>query len=242
MALPRWLRASDFEFRYRSPLNLAHFAIAYFAYYFDDINIVQGMVWWVADGNESRARTISHLIFAFGALLVGLAAAIRTWASAYIRSSVVHDRDMHVTRLVADGPYRWVRNPLYLGTFLLTIGIGFLMSRLGFAILVIGGIIRILRLIGREEAEFESQQGDTFREFCRRVPRLIPALSPRVPAGGIEPNWDQAFWGEAFMWGFFLAMVVFAVTLQTRITWTVMGLALAIWFLQNILRLGRRPA
>lgn len=242
MALPRWLRASDFEFRYRSPLNLVHFAIAYFAYYFDDINIVQGMVWWFADGDESRARTISHLIFAFGALLVGLAAAIRTWASAYIRSSVVHDRDMHTTSLVADGPYRWVRNPLYLGTFLLTVGIGFLMSRLGFAILVIGGGIRILRLIGREEAEFASQHGERYREFCRRVPRLIPALRPRVPAGGIEPHWGQAFWGEAFMWGFFLGMLVFAVTLQTRITWIVLGGALAIWFLQNILRLGRNTA
>jgi protein-S-isoprenylcysteine O-methyltransferase Ste14 len=242
MAFPKWMRASNFEFRYRSPLNLAHFAVAYFAYYFDDINIAQAVVWWLAGDDEIRARTLSHLIFAFGAFLVGLAAAIRTWASAYLRSDVVHDRNLHTSALVADGPYRRVRNPLYLGTFLLTVGIGFLMSRLGFAILVIGGVIRIMRLIGREEAQFEAQQGDAFREFCRRVPRLIPALAPRVPAGGLPAHWGQAFWGEAFMWGFFLAMIVFAVTLRTRIAWIVMAVALGIWFLQSILRLGRKPA
>jgi protein-S-isoprenylcysteine O-methyltransferase Ste14 len=240
MAFPRWLQATDFEFRYRSPLNLAHFAVAYLAYHFDDINIVQAVVWWAAAGDEVRARTLSHLIFAFGALLVGLAAALRTWASAYLRSDVVHDRDLHTNALVAGGPYRWVRNPLYLGTFLLTIGLGFLMSRLGFAILVIGAAIRIMRLIGREEAQLKAQQGDAFREFFRRVPRLIPALTPRLPAGGLAAHWGQAFWGEAFMWGFFLAMIVFAATLQTRITWIVMAVALGIWFLQNILRIGRR--
>jgi protein-S-isoprenylcysteine O-methyltransferase Ste14 len=242
MALRRWLQATHFEFRYRSPLNLAHFAIAYLCYYLDDINVVQAVVWWAADGDEVRARTLSHLIFAFAALLVGLAAVIRTWAAAYLRSAVVHDRQLHTNAIIAEGPYRRVRNPLYLGTFLLTIGLGSLMSRLGFAILVIGAAIRIARLIEREEAELEAQQGDRFREFCRRVPRLIPALTPRIPAGGVAPHWGQALWGEAFMWAFFAAMVVFAITLETRVTWMVMGVALAIWFLQNILRLGRRPS
>ena len=39
-------------------------------------------------------------------------------------SSVVHDPRVHDSRLVADGPYRYLRNPLYLGDVLVAFGIG----------------------------------------------------------------------------------------------------------------------
>jgi protein-S-isoprenylcysteine O-methyltransferase Ste14 len=240
MALPKWLQASEFEFRYRSPLNFVHFAIAFLAYYVDDINVVQAVVWWFAGSDEERARTLSHLIFGLGALLVFLAALIRTWAAAYLGSHIVHDRNLRANAIVADGPFRYLRNPLYLGTFLLSVGLGLLTSRLGFVILVGGAIIRILRLIGREEAILQAEQGETFREYRRRVPRLLPALTPRVAASGMQPSWGQAFWGEAFMWGFFAGMATFAVTLRTRPTWIVMGAALLLWFLQSILGIGRK--
>jgi len=42
----------------------------------------------------------------------------------YLHSSVVNDRQLHPERLVANGPYRWVRNPLYLGNILLAFGWG----------------------------------------------------------------------------------------------------------------------
>jgi len=45
-------------------------------------------------------------------------------AEAYLHSSVVHDSQLHSDRLVADGPYRRVRNPLYLGNILLAFGLG----------------------------------------------------------------------------------------------------------------------
>src|ERR1700733_9109607 len=70
--------------------------------------------------------------------------------------------------------------PAYLGTFLLSIGLGLLTSRLGFVILVGGAILRILRLIGREEAILQAEKGESFREYRRRVPGLLPALTPRA--------------------------------------------------------------
>lgn len=226
------MKATEFEFRHRSLLNLVHFWIAFQLYSVDQVNIVWAFVRW----NNPRGDFIARIVFGFGALLVGVAASVRTWAAAYLRSDVVHDTALHTETLVADGPYRHVRNPLYLGTFLMCVGLGLLASRSGFVVLAVGAAIRILRLIGREEAELEKEQGERFREFCRRVPRLLPSLRPRIPAAGLKPQWGQAFRGEAFMWGFFLTMACFTITLLDRVAYVLSGATLLLWFLQRAVR------
>jgi len=112
----------------------------------------------------------------------------------------------------------------------MSVGLGFLASRSGLVVLAVGAAIRILRLIGREEAELEKQQGERFREFCRRVPRIFLSFRPRIPAAGLKPQWGQAFRGEAFMWGFFLTMVGFTITLQDRVAEMLAGATLVLWF------------
>src|SRR5262249_49124499 len=72
---------------------------------------------WIApavDPDKGQGLFWLRMIFGCGALLVFLAAALRTWATAYLRAEVVHDASQHSEALVADGPYRYVRNPLYL--------------------------------------------------------------------------------------------------------------------------------
>ena len=226
------MKASEFEFRHRSLLNLVHFWIAFQLYSVDHADIVWAFVPW----NNPQGKAIARVIFGFGALLLGLAAVVRTWAAAYLRSDVVHDTALHAEALVADGPYRHVRNPLYLGTFLMSVGLGFLASRSGFLVLAVGAAVRILRLIGREEAELEKHQGERFREFCRRVPRLLPSLRPRIAAAGLRPQWGQAFRGEAVMWGLFLTMVAFTITLQDRVAEALAGATMVLWFVQRVVR------
>ena len=63
-------------------------------------------------------------MFASGAALVFVAALLRTWATAYLRTEIVHDAPQHAEALVADGPYRYVRNPLYLANLPLIAGVG----------------------------------------------------------------------------------------------------------------------
>ena len=103
-------------------------------------------------------------------------------------------------------------------------------------VLAAGAAIRILRLIGREEAELEKQQGERFREFCRRVPKIVPSFGARIPAAGLKPRWGQAFRGEAFMWGFFLTMVAFTLTLQDRVAEMLAGVTLVLWFFDRAVR------
>ena len=130
--------------------------------------------------------------FAFAALLVVLAALIRTWAAAYLRSSVVHDGQLHTDALVASGPYRYVRNPLYIGGLLLSVGMGMVASRTG-AIVIIGGALAItLALIDAEERHLTAAQGESYAAYRRSVPRLVPSLTPRLPAANLAPRWTHA--------------------------------------------------
>ena len=79
-----------------------------------------------------NADLLARVLFAFAAVLLIAAALIRTWASAYLRSDVVYAADIQTRSLVADGPYRHVRNPLYFANLLMAIGMGAMASRIGF--------------------------------------------------------------------------------------------------------------
>ena len=223
------MRATEFEFRHRAVLNLVQIWLAFQMYVFDHKNVV----WAFFPRNTARGAVLARLILSGATALVGAAAAIRTWATAYLGSEVVFDLNLHTSRLIADGPYRYVRNPLYLGTLLLSIGLGFLANRIGFMILTVGAVFRILRLIGREEKELEQQQGTQFVRFTQTVPRLLPAIYPRIPSAGLAPRWAQAFRAEAFMWGFFVTMAAFAITLRVSVAWTLGLLTLVLWIAQR---------
>jgi phospholipid methyltransferase len=130
---------------------------------------------------------------------------------------------MHTSRLVTDGPYRYVRNPLYFGNILLAIGFGLMASRIGFAILVLGIIAFDYRLILREEAGIVASYGDDFRAYCSAVPRLLPAVRPKLPAGGGVADWPDGVLGEAFMWVMAAAVVAFAITLKLNLYFVVLA-------------------
>jgi protein-S-isoprenylcysteine O-methyltransferase Ste14 len=234
------VKAGAFEFRYRFWIFGALFWIAFSCYAVDHQNVTQWLLHRLAPGldpDAPRGRHVLQAVFGFGALLTFVGAAIRTWATAYLRSAVVHDGVVHAEGLVADGPYRRVRNPLYLGTQLLMFGMAFAASRLGAFVLVAGGFLFHLRLIGREEAALDAEQGERFRAYCARVPRLLPRLTPRVPAAGRTPNWAQGFAAEGFMWLFGIALVVFAITLDGRSL--TIGSAVAVvlyWVLVTLIR------
>lgn len=143
-----------------------------------------------------------------------LAALVRTWGSAYLGRDVVHDQAVHSETLHADGPYRHVRNPLYLGNVLMGIAMSIFAPPIGSPLILIGIPVFCYRLIGREEAALESQQGDSYRAFMRAVPRLWPSVRARIPAGGGKPDWINGLASEAFFWSYALGVLGFTLSLN----------------------------
>ncbi len=230
------MRATAFEFRYRFLIITAVYLLGFGCYRIDPRNVSQALLSTVGQGDNLLSI---RLLIALGAVIIGCGALIRTWATAYLLKDVVHDMALHSDRLVADGPYRHVRNPLYLGSFLMSVGMGLLASRLGFFVIVFSNLIFYMRLIFREEAQLHATQGDSYARFVQAVPRFWPSFTPRLPASGRAPEWGQAFLGEAFIWAFAVATMSYAVTLSTAITDVIIGLALT-WYALTQLALRRK--
>lgn len=240
------MRATEFEFRYRLFIIVALFVSGFWCYSLDSLNVATMFAQWLmghpVEPDVLSDRHVVQAILAFGTALAVLAALVRTWAAAYLRSEVVHDAKIHGEELVADGPYRYVRNPLYLGGVLFAVGFAMTASRVGFVVIVGGLTLFYYRLIAREESLLRETQGESYHQFLALVPRLMPSLSPRVAAGGLAPRWGQAVIGETFMWLFAVAVTYLAVTLNQRVflTMTVSGVAASLFAKVVLWRKGAR--
>lgn len=222
--------ASNFEFKYRFWIFGALFWLAFATYSIDPQTSGVALAEWVGRLRGVPPTDIDfHVTFAIAAVFCIAAAALRTWGTAYLNSKVMVDMRLHTTRLVAEGPYRYVRNPLYLGNILLGIGFGLMSSRIGFFILVLGMIFFDCRLILREETGILASQGESYRAYCAAVPRLFPAFRPRVPSAGATPGWGDGMLGEAFMWVLALSVLAFAITLNQRVFFAVLGSAFVVY-------------
>ena len=222
------MRATDFEFRHRFWLITAAFLIAFGCSWFDHVSAGAAVAGLLA-GHPLQLGSAAdrHLLqdaFAAAAALILLAALVRTWGAAYLRSEVVHDHGLRLEGVVADGPYRHVRNPLYLGTMLLGLGVGVLASRVGFLVLALGLMVITYRLIRREESALLATQGEAYRRFVAAVPRLVPSLRPRLPSGGVKPRWGQAWLGEAQLWFLAVSIATFAATLNLTVLYIMIAI------------------
>ena len=45
--------------------------------------------------------------------------------------------------------------------------------------------------------------------YCAKVPRLIPALAPQIPASTDQPRWLAGLLGEIYMWGVVATFAIF---------------------------------
>ncbi len=123
-----------------------------------------------------RARP-SPLSLALGLPLAAAGLALRAAAAGHIRKN---------DALATTGPYRYCRNPLYLGSAILAAGFLLaaadpLMAALAAALFaaVYAPVIR------REEAYLAQRFGPAFADYCRVAPRFLPRLWPaRTGEGG----------------------------------------------------------
>ncbi len=141
-------------------------------------------------------------------LLAVAGAALRVWGAAYLGASTVQRGGMVSDELVADGPFRWVRNPLYLGTILHTIAFAFVMRPEAGVLCVALITLMQFRQIGREEPYLEERLGGPYRAYLVRVPRLTPPFTPRLPPGTSRPRWKQGVLSEIYMLGFALTLLL----------------------------------
>lgn len=227
-------KLSDLVFRFRYPLHLVLFALGFTAPWNRVVQVdptgPNAHVWGILAANLAQlgiGSLAAPVMNPFNFLLLAailcatLGAWLRTWGTAYLGSSIVKSGAMQGVQagseattglnesVLTDGPFGYVRNPLYIGTFLHTLAISMLMPRSGalFAIVAVGALQ--LWLIHGEEGFLGAKLGAAYQAYCALVPRLIPRFRRKAARTGIAAHWTQAFLGELYFWGAGLSFAIF---------------------------------
>ena len=128
--------------------------------------------------------------------LVLLGLAVRAWASgcagAHTRKATIE-----APRLITGGPYAYVRNPIYLASIILGLGmVGLLGDPWMFALYVAVFVFLYTAIVPAEEAFLRRTFPEEFARYCTHVPRLFPKWRPWREAQPVEFEWS-ALAGEA---------------------------------------------
>lgn len=82
--------------------------------------------------------------------------------------------------LVMDGPYRWVRHPLYAVATVIFVALSIVAANwFMLAMAVVQTFVLALVVIPREEAQLRLKFGEAYRAYQQRTGRLVPHLSLR---------------------------------------------------------------
>lgn len=112
-----------------------------------------------------------------GLMLMALGEAVRIYGVAFI-GTISRTRSYSNGELVTSGPYAILRNPLYLGNLLLTLGIGFLSGVSWMPVLfVVFFYAQYIPIVSWEEMKLRRIFGHKYTNYCEQVrSRWIPPL------------------------------------------------------------------
>lgn len=112
---------------------------------------------------------------AAGAAVAYVGVLIRAWASGHIRKA---------KKLAVSGPYAYTRNPLYVGSFIMGVGItiaaGVWWLAILFAVLFLGIYLPVMRV---EIGDMRRIFGAEFDDYEKNVPLFVPRLTKWKDSG-----------------------------------------------------------
>ena len=241
--------ASAMEFRLRMAINAAIIILGFWAPWIDAwgvgsrISLLEWLALEISRTGLLRFTVATPVVIVVGIFVAGIGALLRVSGTAYLGSGTVQSIHMRAQHVMADGPYRFVRNPLYLGLWCMVAALALMMPPSGalFAMAVL--TLFLLRLILGEERFLSAQLGEPYRAYLASVPRLIPSLRSNVTGSGNKPQWLRGVLAELLPIGVFFILAVLSWTYDNRL----MGRAILVVFgvslvVRALLPAGDRPS
>lgn len=147
--------------------------------------------------------------------LIALAGSAMRAAGVAAAGTGTRRRSRRVDALIDYGVFGWVRNPLYIGNFLLWLGVLVAAQAWTVAPWALGAFALIYAfIVWYEEGVLESHFGATYVDYKSRVPRWLPR-PPAARSTG-EHDWASA-WGKEWHSGAAFAAITLAMLLKERI-------------------------
>jgi protein-S-isoprenylcysteine O-methyltransferase Ste14 len=161
--------------------------------------------------------------------LLAVCFGLRAWGTSYLRGHVMADKAMHSDRLIVAGPFRWVRNPLYLGNLFMAAAFGLLLPPPGL-LLVVGGHLVFLGLLSRLEGRgLRDQHGAAYEGYARKVHAFLPKPpAAGVPDSPVKPDWKNGLATESWHLGFAVYLVGLAMR-EPLVIWTGVGITILVF-------------
>ena len=135
--------ATKIEFRLRVAIITVIITLGFWAPWIETLGIgtrISLWVWLALALNRAGVASFAvavPLVIVVAALIAAKGAALRIWGTAYLGSAIVNHGEMQAGTVLADGPYRYVRNPLYLGSWCMFAAMAFLMPPTGALIVAV---------------------------------------------------------------------------------------------------------
>lgn len=117
--------------------------------------------------------------FAAGGVVALAGEAIRLWAVGYA-GAATRTRHVGAPALITNGPYAYVRNPIYAGNFILSLGLcimawAWMPYMLGVFALAFG--VQYALIVSLEEDRLCETFGEAYARYVAYVPRFFPRFS-----------------------------------------------------------------
>ncbi len=206
------MKASPIEFRFRMIIQIVIVLLGFWAPWLGTFDLGRRMATleWLAL-EISRLGFVNFtvatpIVIVLGALAAAVGAVLRVWGAAYLGYEIVHHGQMQAGAVMGAGPYRFMRNPLYLGGWFMMAAISLLMPPTGAVFTMVTVAVFYLRLILGEEAFLATQLGEPYAEYRRAVPRLLPRMRADLPAAVAQPDWLKAVLTELNPISIFIAI------------------------------------
>lgn len=206
------MRASAIEFRFRIVFIVAAITLGFWSPWIEAgglgrrISLLEWLALEISRLGLLRFTAATYAAIVLAALIAAAAAVLRVWGTAYLGPGIVNHLEMKAGAVMVDGPYRYVRNPLYLGTWGMVAAMAFVMPATGAVVTMALLTVFLLRLILAEEAFLAGKLGEPYRAYLRTVPRLVPRLRSNLPSAGYKPGWGSSVLAELNPIGIFITM------------------------------------
>ena len=118
---------------------------------------------------------------ATGLVLAIIGESIRFWGVAIAGSETRTTGPVGATNLITDGPFAYVRNPLYAGNMLMYVGVGVMANALMPYLVIFAFcffLFQYLMIVTKEEEYLRTVFGEEYDRYVQDVPRFIPRLTP----------------------------------------------------------------
>lgn len=232
------MHASVIEFRLRILIVTAIISLGFWAPWvqFWQLGTRMSVLEWLAltlarTGIMSFAAAI-HAAIGLAIVVAAIATVFRVWGTAYLGESIVNHARMQAGTVMAAGPYRYVRNPLYLGAWFMVAAMAFIMPVSGAAFCMVLLSIFLTRLIFGEEAFLTGELGEPYNAYRAAVPRLIPRLRSPLPRTQAKATWLRSVLAELNPIGVLLIFIciswTFDIWLMTKAVIVCFGISLVV--------------